>query len=110
MSGFYRRGKMFETVEAYFLYCSTGCTCCAEDNHYRGPYRTAEEAGRRKAYFYAHPILASQYTSTGHYSISGPSKAEILPDGRLIIDSTVYEQFFTVKEDGTCEVEDKFYD
>jgi hypothetical protein len=76
-----------ETIKIFTIYCSTGCTCCSEENHYRGPYRTREEATKAAEGFRSRKLLSSQYSSTGNYSIE-EAEGEILPDGRIIISNT----------------------
>jgi hypothetical protein len=75
-----------DTITIYTIYCSTGCTCCSDENHLRGPYRTREEAEKAKQGFYERSLLSSRYSSTGNYHIEEAS-GEILPDGRIIIDN-----------------------
>ena len=75
-----------DIIKIFTIYCSTGCSCCREDNHYRGPYRTREEAEKAAAGFRARSLLSSQFSSTGNYSIE-EKDAEILPDGRIIINN-----------------------
>lgn len=76
----------FEKTKIFIIYCSTGCSCCSGDNHYRGPYKTREEAEKAAAGFRERSLLSSQFSATGNYSIEDRD-AEILPDGRLIIDN-----------------------
>lgn len=80
-------------MTAYFVYCSTGCTCCASENHTRGPFSSEEIAKKKAEYYKSVPILASQYASKGRYHIEGPCDVEQLPDGRLIIRDVVFDGF-----------------
>ena len=73
----------------FLIHARTGCTCCSSENHYRGPFRTREDAERRKAYYLdsrnkSNP-LASQYAPRGCYDIV-PVQVEELPDGRVIVE------------------------
>lgn len=77
-------------TKAYVVYCSTGCTCCSSDNHYRGPFSSREVAERKCQEYHESKTLASQYARNGRYSIE-EHDAEILPDGRVIVDDTVFE-------------------
>lgn len=70
---------------AFLIYCATGCSCCNNENHYRGPFSTREIAEEKKADYTASRLLASQYSENGNYTIYEVS-CEQLPDGRLIID------------------------
>jgi hypothetical protein len=82
-----------KNVEYFLIYCSTGCSCCNNENHYRGPFSTKEIAEARLPQYRDLQILASQYSARGNYSVSGPFKGEQLPDNRIIGDETVYRGF-----------------
>lgn len=75
--------------KVYLIECRTGCSCCASDNHFRGPYRTKEEAQARIDRFKrgVNNPVASQYSKTGNYSIDEFSYEEISGD-RMIIGET----------------------
>ena len=96
----------------YFIYCRTGCTCCSEKNHVRGPYASLQDAEKRVAYYLSESSkfwpLGSQYARRGRYNIE--TKAfEILPDGRAIVGDRVYVGMLdTIKinDDGTTESDD----
>jgi len=77
---------------AYMIYCSTGCTCCASENHHVGPYKHKEIAEKDKQFFHDYKRLASQYAAYGRYFIS-EHEAEELPDGRVIIGDRVFSGF-----------------
>ena len=101
--------------KAWLICCKTGCSCCSYENHLRGPYKTKEDAEKRKAYFY-HPDskywpLSSQYASRGRNKVKEIT-VEVLPDGRYIIDSEyVCEdfEFVEVLEDGSVKDNDSEY-
>ena len=79
---------MGETMTLYRIECRTGCTCCRDENHYRGFYPSREEALARIARFnngLDYPV-ASQYARYGTYGIEAVT-CEQLPDGRIIIDN-----------------------
>lgn len=76
-----------QCTAAYVVYASTGCTCCNNENHYRGPWRSKEKAEEAVTWYKQERLLASQYSSRGNYSIREVA-AEILPDGRVILDGT----------------------
>jgi hypothetical protein len=80
-------------IEYFLIYCSTGCSCCNGENHYRGPFSTKEIAQARVPQYREQQILASQYSSRGNYSVEGPYEGEQLEDGRIIGDETVYQGF-----------------
>lgn len=73
------------TGTCYLIECRTGCTCCADENHHRGPFSTREVAEKAKEAYLDMRLLASQYADRGVYHISEAS-LELLPDGRMIID------------------------
>ena len=76
-------------MKAYMIHCSTGCTCCSNENHYCGPFSSREIAEGFKARFHATKRLASQYAPNGHYKVE-EYDTEVLPDGRIIISSRVF--------------------
>lgn len=82
----------FETP-IYFIYCSTGCTCCSNENHYRGPLATRPEAEEAIERYRSMPLLASQYASKGHYSIE-EVKANISTQGDETIIMTEAGRWF----------------
>ena len=86
-------------MKGFMIYARTGCTCCSGENHYRGPYRTKEEAEARKRHFQEIALLASQYARRGAYDIM-EEEFEELPDGRLIEGRTVYAGFFKIGDNG----------
>jgi len=77
--------------QLFFIKCSTGCSCCSDENHLRGPYLTEGEASRRICHFKTvgnyHP-LASQYAKRGRYDLLTVTDIETLPDGRMIFGGT----------------------
>lgn len=75
--------------KSYIIRCSTGCSCCSYENHYRGPYSSRKVAEERCKVFTSIRLLASQYARNGNYTIE-EHEAEVLPDGRIIIDGTVF--------------------
>lgn len=74
-----------EITAVYSIRCRTGCSCCRGENHARGLYATIEEAERRVKRFESMPLLASQYSKTGRYSIHAHD-AEAIANGRYIVD------------------------
>ncbi|HVI43160.1 MAG TPA: hypothetical protein VM577_21335 [Anaerovoracaceae bacterium] len=72
---------------AYLVYCSTGCSCCRGDNHYRGPFASQEDAQKAVDHYKTIPLVASQYSRTGNYSIE-TATVEPISNGRLIINGT----------------------
>lgn len=73
------------TGECFTVYCSTGCSCCANENHERGPFLMREEADKACEHYRSITLLASQYARHGRYEVQTHTY-ERLPDGRLIID------------------------
>lgn len=82
---------MFEKKKVWYITCSTGCSCCANLNFDQGFYDNPEKP---QAYIDkwrkgdGNP-LASQYAPFGRYSLI-ETEAEILPDGRWIVDEKVF--------------------
>lgn len=103
-----------DCFEAAILYCSTGCTCCREDNHYRGIYRDKAAAERRKARFLDgkdYPVC-SQYAKYGRYEVK-PVTVERIPGNRLIVENRVFDaKIIDVAEDGSLieAFDDQLYD
>ena len=86
-------GSMNEKIlKTYIIYCSTGCSCCNEENHYRGPFSSREKAEEARKSYRELPLLASQYARKGNYDIS-EYEAEQLPDGRIIVEDKVFPGF-----------------
>jgi len=86
---------MNKKVEVYYISASTGCSCCSYDNFDRGFYLTAEEPQAiinewKKGI--GNP-LGSQYSRYGNYCLR-KTEAEILPDGRIIVDDRVFSSVF----------------
>lgn len=104
--------------QIFLISAQTGCTCCSDQNHLRGPYRTREDAQRRIDY-YLNPQskfwpLASQFCARGRYSIREVN-VETLCDGRFIFNGKHVAnclEFIEVNEDGTIENDklEGFYD
>jgi hypothetical protein len=55
--------------EIFFVECRTGCSCCASENHHRGPFSTEEIAIERALGYQEQKLLASQYAPNGLYNI-----------------------------------------
>lgn len=91
---------------AYLVECRTGCSCCAEENHWRGPFSSQDAADKAVESFKAMPLLASQFSRTGVYSIR-PATCEILDDGRMIIDG---DRVCATFVDDVAETDDAKYD
>jgi hypothetical protein len=103
----------------YLIYASTGCTCCSEENHYRGPYKSKEDCEKRIKYYKTSNYwpVASQYSQRGNYSIKEYSLEEISKDRYIVGGVHVYSKgeisFIEVNEDGTLKYikdeEERFY-
>jgi len=100
-----------EHSKIYIISARTGCSCCSDENHYRGPYRSKQDAERRIASYKSPDSkywpLSSQYSSRGNYSIFDVD-LEMLPDGRCILDEhyvTDNLKFIDVNEDGTINID-----
>lgn len=86
---------VFEIRKVILIDASTGCSCCSYENHYRGPYKSIEDAERRIKYYRSPDSkywpLASQYARRGVYRIETHT-IEMLPDGRIIWLDRVYDK------------------
>lgn len=100
--------------KAWLIRCNTGCSCCSNENHSRGPFQTEEDAKKRVAYYRSENSkfwpVASQYSRRGNYKLQ-EINVETLPDGRRIIDSDYVvdaDEFNLVEvlEDGAIEDND----
>jgi len=97
-------------LDLYFIRAGTGCTCCNDEDHLRGPYHTQEDAERRIKYYKSEGSeywpLASQYAKRGTYEIQH-YKAEELSNNRFLVGDTVYPSdyisYVTVATNGTVE-------
>lgn len=80
-------------TEVFIIKCDTGCTCCYDQNHYRGFYKTEEQAKKRIEYYKSMNSkfwpVASKYSNRGSYSIK-KEVYENLEDGRVIFMGEVY--------------------
>jgi len=88
-------------MEAYFVECRTGCSCCSSENHSRGPFSTKEIAEARVVAYRGMSLLASQFARSGVYVVEECDEIEALPDGRLIIDDHVYRGFVDAAAPGS---------
>lgn len=82
-----------ETVSVWYIVCETGCLCCSYKNYNLGYWTNPEEPKQLIAKWLRgedNP-LASQYYPYGKYALV-ETQAEILPDGRVIIDDTIYDK------------------
>ena len=82
---------MFETKKVWYIECRTGCSCCANENFDQGFYDNSKEpqAIIDKWNKGDGNPLASQYARYGRYHLC-ETEAEILSDGRWIVDGTVF--------------------
>jgi len=96
-----------QTPVAFFIHCATGCSCCNSENHYTGPYRSLKHTKETMEGYQKTGRLGSQYAPKGNYTICW-SKAEILPDGRVICDDRVFSGFADDGEWG-ADIDDGFY-
>ena len=77
----------------YYISCSTGCSCCAENNFDQGFYLTSEEPNKiveKWSMGIGNP-LASQFAKFGRYRVN-EVEAEILPDGRVIVEDSIFDK------------------
>ena len=83
---------MFEKKKVWWIECRTGCSCCADENFDYGFFLNEEEP-RALISKWSKGIdnpLGSQYAKYGRYYLDS-SEAEIFPDGRWIVEGTVFE-------------------
>ena len=94
---------------AFFVHCGTGCSCCNDENHYTGPYRSLKYAKDMVATYTKDRRLASQYARNGRYEICW-SDSEILQDGRIICSDRVFSGFSDDEEVFNDDISDSdFY-
>jgi len=91
-------------TKAYLIECRTGCSCCSYENHYRGPYKTREDAEKRINFFKTgsyYPV-ASQYSKRGNYSIEEVTIEEISNNRYIVDDKIVIHdlEFINVNDNG----------
>ena len=82
---------MFEKKTVWWIEAITGCSCCANENFDQGFYfneETPKAIIERWRKGDGNP-LASQYAKYGRYYLHS-AEAEILPDGRIIVENTVF--------------------
>lgn len=82
---------MFEKKKLWYISASTGCSCCSYQNFDEGFYDNPDEPQAiidRWSKGINNP-LASQYAKYGRYHLV-EVEAEVLPDGRIIVDDTVF--------------------
>ncbi len=90
----------------YRIECRTGCSCCSNENHYRGFYIDKRAAEFRVMRFHETKLLSSQYALSGKYRVQ-EVEAEIRGD-ILFFESCCSElghwcrisHVFDVNEDG----------
>lgn len=95
---------MSTKIDAFMIRATTGCSCCREENQVRGPWRTLDGAREAKAAYARARLLSSQYAPNGCYEIF-KVPAELLPDGRLVLDELIVAKGFIgeTKEDISFE-------
>ena len=91
-------------TKGYAINCSTGCTCCSNEDFTEGLWRTKEGAQARIDFFkdpnaHNNP-LASQYSKKGNYSIEEVDVEKISGDRIIIGKNYVYYERF-VEDGGT---------
>ena len=98
-------------MKVAFIEARTGGSCCSYENHFRGPYKSVENAKRRIAYYRTTDSkywpVASQYASRGSYTIE-EYDAEEISGNRVIINDRVYPkpEYIEVNQDGTINIPD----
>ena len=91
-------------MKGYLVACSTGCTCCSNENHTRGPFSSREIAEGACAKYLEVGVLGSQYARKGRYQVE-EYDAELLPDGRVIVANVVVPKW----KDEDILVDDQVY-
>lgn len=78
---------MYTVVKAWVIECCPGCSCCAEDSCYFGPYRTKAKATEQRARWLAgtDPCPIPSYCAPKPKYELEEVTAEELPDGRVIL-------------------------
>lgn len=85
-------------TKGYVIECSTGCSCCSNENHIRGPFSSLEVAYKKVEGYQESRLLASQYAERGRYHVR-EMDAEVLPDGRVVIANYIASSW----ADESCE-------
>lgn len=82
---------MFKKKTVWWIEAITGCSCCADQNFDQGFYfdeETPQKIVERWRKGDGNP-LTSQYAKYGRYYLCS-AEAEILPDGRIIVERSVF--------------------
>lgn len=83
-----------QVIPVWYIVCETGCSCCSYRNYNIGYWTDVEEPKQLIAKWLrgeGNP-LKSQYYPYGQYALV-ETQAEILPDGRVIIDDTLNDEY-----------------
>jgi hypothetical protein len=85
-----------DKITVYFIEARTGCTCCSYENFMEGPYTDKDDAQAIIDKWSAgdENPLASQFAKYGWYHLE-TYEAELLPDGRIIVDDRVFASGIT---------------
>lgn len=78
-----------EKIPLWFLFATTGCTCCRSDNRIIGPFNRATDAVAVRDIEAKGTRFASQYSKHGNYDIR-VGYAEPISGGRAIIGDRVF--------------------
>lgn len=92
---------MFEKKRVWYIIAMTGCFCCSNENFKQGFYFNPEEPQAiidKWRNGEGNP-LASQFARYGRYELAD-TIAEILPDGRIIVNGSVFGPEENVKYPG----------
>jgi hypothetical protein len=103
---------MYKMPKLVFIEARTGCSCCSDENHYRGPYRTKKDAEQRVKYYKAENSefwpIGSQFARRGSYFIDVWDAEEISENRWIIGDKVVYRTpFVNVLEDGSLATDEE---
>lgn len=82
-----------KTLKLWYIECSTGCTCCSDENFYQGFFKTKEEADSIAKIWgtEGNNPLGSKYARYGIYKVR-QTEAEVLPDGRILALGQVFDK------------------
>ena len=100
------------TKTLFFIEARTGCSCCRENNHIRGPYKFKKDAEKRINYYLSKDSkywpIGSQFYPQGSYHVLAEEVEEISRDRWIIWDRVFTSTgFIDVQEDGSLKTKEE---
>lgn len=91
--------KEIQTRNGFVIFCSTGCSCCRDENYWVGLYDNLEDTIEAAKSRWKSKSLCSQYSSNGEYYIH-EIKVEDISHNRVIIENKlVFDKDEYIRED-----------